>query len=446
MKIGSKIALFYMLISVLTTVIIIAVFYIFSTQYINKLYASYLREKAYLTAQKHWEKDEVDEQSYQIIQRKYDELLPEAQEILLNMDSLSSVRDTLNKYLTQDQQKLLLARKDSVPFSFTYNDCLGAALYYPDNEGNFIVLVMSRNDYGMEIKEHLLLLSIFLVLISSIFIFFIGKVYSGRILIPLKHILKELKRIRANSLNRRLKTTGNNDELEALITSLNYMLDHLDSAFKAEKSFVSSASHELNNPLTAIQGECEISLLKERSPQEYIKALNRISDESKRISLLIKSLLFLSHQDEELLKNNMEDVNLVELLIMLCGENERIQFRNTFGEENLPMVSANLHLLKIAIRNILNNACKYSGEQPVAVRLYPKEGSVVLEIEDKGIGIPEDEIQLIFQAFYRATNTREYSGHGIGLGLSLKILSIYGARMDIFSELNVYTKVVVTFR
>lgn len=76
MKIGSKIALFYTLLSVLTTIIIIAVFYLFSTQFINKLYASYLREKAYLTAQKHWEKDEVDEQSYQIIQRKYDELLP----------------------------------------------------------------------------------------------------------------------------------------------------------------------------------------------------------------------------------------------------------------------------------------------------------------------------------------------------------------------------------
>ena len=67
MKIGSKIALFYTLLSVLTTIIIIAVFYLFSTQFINKLYASYLREKAYLTAQKHWEKDEIDEQSYQII-------------------------------------------------------------------------------------------------------------------------------------------------------------------------------------------------------------------------------------------------------------------------------------------------------------------------------------------------------------------------------------------
>ena len=69
------------------------------------------------------------------------------------------------------------------------------------------------NAYGTEIKEHLLLLSIFLILASSILIFFIGKIYSGRILVPLQHILKELKRIRANSLNRRLKTTGNNDEL-----------------------------------------------------------------------------------------------------------------------------------------------------------------------------------------------------------------------------------------
>ena len=168
MKIGSKIALFYTVITVGAIALIVLVFYLFTLRYINKVYDSYLSEKAYLTAQKYWEKDEVDEQSYQIIQRKYDELLPEAHEILLNMDSLSEVRDTLNKYLTQHQQTLLLARQDSIPFSFKYKDQLGAALYYPDNEGNFIVLVMSRNAYGTEIKEHLLLLSIFLVLASSI--------------------------------------------------------------------------------------------------------------------------------------------------------------------------------------------------------------------------------------------------------------------------------------
>ena len=430
MKIGSKIALFYTLISVLTTVIIIAVFYIFSTQYINKLYASYLREKAYLTAQKHWEKDEVDEQSYQIIQRKYDELLPEAHEILLNMDSLSEVRDTLNKYLTQHQQALLLAGQDSIPFSFKYKDQLGAALYYPDNEGNFIVLVMSRNAYGTEIKEHLLLLSIFLI-------------YSGRILVPLQHILKELKRIRTNSLNRRLKTTGNNDELEDMIKTLNSMLDRLDSAFKAEKSFVSHASHELNNPITAIQGECEISLLKERSTGEYIESLQRISSESKRLSSLIRHLLFLSRQEEELLKNNIEEIILADILKELTASDERIHLHL---EETDPQmtVKANPYLLKIALKNIIDNACKYSDKE-VNVTLYREQQQVILDIEDRGIGIPQEEIEHIFQSFYRGSNTRDYAGQGIGLSLTLNIISAYHAKLDISSEIEKGTKVRVIF-
>ena len=436
MKIGSKIALFYTLISVLTTVIIIAVFYIFSTQYINKLYASYLREKAYLTAQKHWEKDEVDEQSYQIIQCKYDELLPEAHEILLNMDSLSEVRDTLNKYLTQHQQALLLAGQDSIPFSFKYKDQLGAALYYPDNEGNFIVLVMSRNAYGTEIKEHLLLLSIFLILASSVLIFFIGKIYSGRILVPLQHILKELKRIRTNSLNRRLKTTGNNDELEDMIKTLNSMLDRLDSAFKAEKSFVSHASHELNNPLTAIQGECEISLLKERSPEEYQAALRRIATETSRIIQLIKHLLFLSHGDKEIQKSAMETIFLADFLMQFSSA------RISFSPDNFSyMIRANPYLLKIAIKNILSNACKYSDDKPVEMRL---RGSV-LTISDRGIGIPPEELKRIFQPFYRASNTREYAGHGVGLSLSLRILSTYGAKVNITSDLGIGTSVEIDF-
>lgn len=443
MKVGSKIALFYTLVSVLTTVIIIAVFYIFSTQYINKLYASYLREKAYLTAQKHWEKDEVDEQSYQIIQRKYDELLPEAHEILLNMDSLSEVRDTLNKYLTQQQQALLIAGEDSIPFSFKYKDQLGAALYYPDNEGNFIVLVMSRNAYGTEIQEHLLLLSIFLVLFSSVLIYFIGKIYSGRILIPLQHILKELKRIRANSLNRRLKQTGNNDELEEIIVTLNSMLDRLDSAFKAEKSFVSHASHELNNPITAIQGECEISLLKERSTGEYMEALQRISSESKRISNLIRHLLFLSRQDEELLKNNMEETSLQDMLTDLTTGNDRIQFHMQESGAQAT-VQANPYLLKIALKNIIDNACKYS-EKEVDITLSRTNQQTVVEIKDRGIGIPQEEIEHIFQSFYRGSNTHDYAGQGIGLSLTMKIISAYNGKLEISSEIEKGTKVRVIF-
>ena len=221
------------------------------------------------------------------------------------------------------------------------------------------------------------------------------------------------------------------------------MLDRLDSAFKAEKSFVSHASHELNNPITAIQGECEISLLKERSTGEYIESLQRISSESKRLSSLIRHLLFLSWQEEELLKNNVEEIILSDILKELTGSNERIRLHLEATEQQA-VVKANPYLLKIALKNIIDNAYKYSDKE-VNVALYREQQQVILEVEDQGIGIPQEEIEHIFQSFYRGSNTRDYAGQGIGLSLTLKIISAYHAKLDISSEIEKGTKVRVIF-
>lgn len=440
MKIGKKIAFFYTIVTMCALTLVMIVFYLFTSRYINKLYDSYLAEKTYLTAQKYWEKDEVDELSYNTIQQKYNNLLPQAHEILLNVDSTFAVRDTLSKYLNKSQQLRLF--NEGVPLTFTYKGQMGAALYYPDNEGNFVVLVMSHNTYGMEIQEHILMLSVFLLLFSAILIFFIGQVYSGRILLPLQHILKELKRIRGNNLGRRMKTFGNKDELDELIQTLNEMLDRIDAAFKSEKSFISNASHELNNPLTAIQGECEISLMKERSVSEYMESLHRISAESRRISQLIKHLLFLSRQDEDLLQNSVERIDLKHLLDEISRDDARLKFYNE--EDNNCWVDANPYLLRIALQNIIDNACKYS-EKDVDIRLVNHKKKPTIEVMDYGIGVPADEIQHIFQSFYRAANTRGYSGQGVGLSLSMKILAIYGGKIAIESEVGSYTKVIIAF-
>ena len=441
MKIGSRIALFYTIITVGAITAVVMVFYFFTSRYINHLYDSYLIEKAYLTAQKHWEKDEVDEYSYREIQQKYNELLPQAQEILLNMDSVPmAVNDSLNKYLDSNQQARLF--KD-LPVSFVYGKLRGPAHHYPDNEGDFIVLVMANNTYGYEIQKHILLLAVFLLLISCGLIYLLGRIYANRILRPLQHILKELKRIRGNNLNVRMKTFDNKDELDELIRTLNEMLDRIDTAFQAEKSFISNASHELNNPLTAIQGECEISLLKERSATEYIDSLQRISTESKRITQLIKHLLFLSRQDEDILQNAKEKIDLVVLLRDLCLQYPQVTF-NTNETDGSVHITANFYLLRIALQNIIDNARKYSKEQ-VDVSLSIREDCPVIEVKDYGIGIPEEEIHHIFHSFYRASNTREYTGQGIGLSLSMKILSVYGGKITIDSEVNCYTKVTMTF-
>jgi len=191
-------------------------------------------------------------------------------------------------------------------------------------------------------------------LISCILIYLTGRFYSNKILAPIKHILKEIRRIRGSNLGVRIKSTHNKDELDELILTLNDMLDRIDIAFKSEKSFINNASHELNNPLTAIQGECEISLLKERSTTEYMAALGRIATESQRMTQLIRHLLFLSHEDKELLTDSIESIDLFLFLKELCqSENEfagreRITFRtNVLMSDASPLiVKVNPHLFK----------------------------------------------------------------------------------------------------
>ena len=390
MKTGNKIALFYSAITIGVIAVVTLVFYWVSTSYISRLYYSYLTEKAYATAQKHWEKDETDDESYARIQQRYEETLPVATEILLNADSLET-RQVLSRYLDATQVRSLY-QEDIVHFK--HDTQMGAALYYPDNEGNFIVIVLSGNQYGMDIRHRIGWLLLGMLVISAVLVYFVGRLYATR------------------------------------------MVDRIDAAYQSEKSFISNASHELNNPLTAIQGECEISLLKERTSAEYQAALGRIASETKRIILLMKNLLFLSHGDKEILKNARETVLLADFLMQFVGN--RVRFTT---DHFAFAIEANPHLLKIAIGNILNNACKYSGEAPVEMQL---KGSV-LTITDMGIGIPEEEIARVYQPFYRASNTREFAGHGIGLSLSMRILRSYGAEITITSEVGKGTTVEIEF-
>ena len=391
MKTGNKIALFYTTITIGIIAMVTVVFYFVATNYISRLYYSYLTEKAYAIAEKHWEKDEVNEEDYARIQKHYEETLPVASEILLNADSLAETRTVLSRYLTDD--KISDLYKGNV-VRFHKDKELGAAVYYPDNEGNFIVVVISSNQYGGDIQQRIGWLLLAMLVVSAVLVYFVGRLYATR------------------------------------------MVDRIDAAYQSEKSFISNASHELNNPLTAIQGECEISLLKERTPAEYQAALGRIASETKRIIQLMKNLLFLSHGDKEILKNERETVLLADFLMQFVGNRIR------FTTDNFAFViQANPYLLKIAINTILNNACKYSGEAPVEMRLK----GATLTITDTGIGIPEEEITRVYQPFYRASNTREFAGHGIGLSLSMRILRTYGAEVNILSEVGKGTTVAIEF-
>ena len=160
------------------------------------------------------------------------------------------------------------------------------------------------------------------------------------------------------------------------------------------------------------------------------------------MSLLIKHLLFLSRHDDDLTQQESTTIKLNGFLQGLTQSTERVVFSDESKSD--VMLDANPYLLQVAIQNFLNNATKYSKKQ-IDLRLKQTVDKIIIEIEDYGIGIPESEVEHIFQSFYRATNTCEYAGNGIGLALSAKILRIYNAEINIDTIEKVHTKFTISF-
>jgi signal transduction histidine kinase len=234
---------------------------------------------------------------------------------------------------------------------------------------------------------------------------------------------------------------------------LNQMLDRLEHSFDMQENFISNASHELKNPLTAIMGEAEISLSKTRSIDQYIISLQKINDEAERLDIITRNLLNLAQADFEITEQNREEIRIDELLYEIdeyFGKSKylnRIVFHIADLQETSKSFTVHgiLYLLQIALTNVLENALKFSMDQPVDISLKEENRTIILTVSDKGIGIPENERKNLFQPFFRATNAYTYKGSGIGLALAYKIIRLHGGTIDIHSAPELGTSVEIQF-
>src|ERR1035437_6266040 len=298
MKIRRKIALIFTALTMLVIFFAFAFIYFLSAKYTEVDFYVRLEEKATLTAWKYFEQDEMSKQVYDKVINKYLHSMPDAEEIILNTDKPRLVGDSLLKLLPSQNLAKKIQKGEKIKFRI--HDKQGIGIYYPDNQGTFIVIVMAVDKEGIHKQQNLakILLGIFLG--SIIFIFFMGQLYARRVLAPVVNIIRNVKKINATNLSLRLKEKKGNDELTELTRMFNQMLERLDNSFTMQKRFISNASHELKNPLTAIMGETEVTLSKPRKGTEYINALNNIQTEADRLNILTKNLLYLAQVDFDL--------------------------------------------------------------------------------------------------------------------------------------------------
>lgn len=452
MKTQTKIATVFFLVSLSTIILFSASVYFFVIQYSFEDFYKRLEIRGVITAKAELDHEEASQAVMQEVRKMHLEKLPEEKEYFIELTS--------GKTFDQEAKELRL------PTSFFTNlistgkathqsgDTFFAGIRYSGKKGDYAVIISADNYYNSHHLSYLRNIFFIAIVVGSVLALSISIVFSRQVFNPVKEITDRVKKISSQSLHLRLESTKVNDEISELEITFNNMLDRLETAFETQNNFISNASHELRTPLTAIIGEADVTLAKERSSQEYIHALNTILTEAERLDKITQSLLFLAQTGFTGKSQKFERMRADQLLWDVKGIIDKINPKNKV-QLNLSLlpenpeqlkIKGNDQLLKLALTNLVNNACKYSNNQPVTLSIGTAGDKVVIVVKDTGIGIPEKELPYIYDPFFRASNAKDYEGYGIGLPLTRNIVRLHGGEIVVSSKVNEGTTVQLTFQ
>ncbi|WP_169719520.1 HAMP domain-containing sensor histidine kinase [Olivibacter sitiensis] len=321
------------------------------------------------------------------------------------------------------------------------NDFFAGQKFAIENK-EVLVVVYANDPSGFRELAMLKRTLVFSFLVYLLIVYFVAKSFSRHIMAPIVRVNKNISKIRADSLDLRLVIGKNQDEITELSQSFNDMLDRLQTSFETQNNFIGNASHELKTPIAVISAEAELALSSKELDEDLHKSLQMIHGQAARLQQIIDGLLNLARASFNEESRSKELIRLDELLfesvMILRHLNPESKINFQFDEmpenENAISLQGNSHLLQLAFSNILSNACKYSDNKPVLLKLKSELNQIVVDIYDEGIGIPEQEVKHIFEPFFRASNTSAYEGYGVGLPLAQKIIRLH--RGDIYISKN----------
>ncbi len=328
----------------------------------------------------------------------------------------------------------------------------GIATMYVNNHGSFIVVAAATDTEGTQRQKNLLITLVSVCLVSLALFFIAGWFYSGRALKPISDVVREVEEISISSLNHRVSEGNGTDEIGRLAGTFNNMLERLETSFSMQKDFIANASHELRTPLTAINGQLEVLLLKDRQKEEYKAALCSVLEDIRSLIDLSNRLLLMARARSETPLRNIKKIRIDEILWQAREETIRhnprygvnIYLDGSLTDSDQMIIEGDEYMIKVALLNIIENACKYSPDRNVDIKFEFPGRSVNIIFKDNGIGIAAEDITKIFEPFYRGSNTMTYPGTGIGLALANQIIRSHNGSINLTSEINKGTTVIIT--
>lgn len=250
---------------------------------------------------------------------------------------------------------------------------------------------------------------------------------------------QKVETITEKNLNERLDEKSVENELKPLAWSFNTMLGRIEESFEKQRRFLADASHDLRTPASVIKSHCDVTLGKRRTAVEYIETLETIKQAAEKMGKLIAKILEVARLDSKAYVLDMSDVNLMELINTIIKSlqpkiDEKSLKINLSGDE-FPLIGDKLKLYEL-LSNIMENAVNYNREGgTININLSSQLEEAIISVTDTGIGISKDEMEKIFDRFYRIDKSRGLvEGSGLGLPIVKAIVEAHAGHIDVESE------------
>lgn len=287
-------------------------------------------------------------------------------------------------------------------------------------------------------------ISVPLMLLLSLLI---GYFFVRRALRPMMEIINKTKIIEVSNLEERVPVPQSKDEIWQLADTINHLLSRLDETFSAQERFIQDASHQLKTPLTIMKGELEVFRSEKRSEAEISNMIESVSQEVNFLIKLTNNLLILARVDSGTVSATFSPNRLDEIVIsqvsrlsklaVLKNISLQINFDSFYNatEEELTIM-CDRDLTGVLFYNLIENAIKYSPEHStVEVVGIHTPDSLIVTVSDEGDGIECDDLEKIFERFYRLQRTAtKAQGSGLGLAICKVVADSVGAK--IWAEKN----------
>lgn len=314
----------------------------------------------------------------------------------------------------------------------------------------YLLVAMSLEDSSMVLHNlsEVLIIAYPLILIV---LFLIARFIAGRSIKPISSIIETSNIITKDNLKSRIPLPQNRDELYILSKTINNLLDRIETAIEREKQFTSDASHELRTPLTVIKGTLEVLIRKPREHGEYEDKINFCVTEVNRLNHLVDQLLLLARFENQKQSLKMEKIYFNAVILDTISryssviQSKNIQVSTEFSKDYYLITDS--YLFSIIINNLVSNALKYSNENStLLITVTNKKAQIECRITDTGIGISTEDLERIYDQFYRSKSNEhpEIKGTGLGLSIVKRLCSLLNINISIASQEHVGTTVILS--